>query len=244
MKRFLILTVAAGVLLFASSVFGQNTNMYFNGGTQGDVYCGGSEGCVYTGYYDGSINGVNVGPGQAGGPGMICDDYNDTIYSGEHWTANGIQVSTLNASNIGETLFGGGVGGVGGVQIYTELAYVVNQMFTTNPSTAQLSAFSQALWFITGGVSLSQIGGTSSLAYQYYQAALAFFQGGGSLSQFANLWLYTPNPRGPNEAQEMWGMVAVPEGGQALMYLLAAGASCFGAIFLRRQNGLINFKRT
>jgi hypothetical protein len=236
-KKFLLGVTALGFLSFACSAFGQNTNMYFNGGTQGDVYCGGSEGCVYTGYYDGSINGVNVGPSQPGGPGMICDDYQDNISSGEQWTANGIQASTLNASNIGQTLFGAGVAGVSGIQIYTELAYLVNQMFTTTPTTAQLSAYSQALWYITGGVTLAQIGGTTGQAYQDYLAALSFFKNGGSLSQFANLWLYTPNPRGPNEAQEMWGLVAVPEGGAALMYLLLAGASCFGAILLR-QRGL------
>jgi len=232
-NKFPLGVVGVGLLFVVCSAFGQNTNMYFNGGTQGDVYCGGSEGCVYTGFYDGSINGVNV-PSQTGGQGMVCDDYADTVYAGEHWTANGIQASTLNASNIGQTLFGAGVGGVGGIQIYTELAYLVNQMFTTAPTTAQLSAYSQALWYITGGLTLSQIGGTSGQAYQYYLAALSFFNKGGSLSQFANLWLYTPNPRGPNEAQEMWGLVAVPEGGAAIAYLLLAGASCLGAIFLRQ----------
>jgi len=126
MKRFLLLMAAAGFLCFAASAVGQNVNMFFNGGTQGDAFCGGSEGCVATGFYDGSINGVNVGPGQPGGPGMICDDYNDNIYAGEQWTASGIQASTLNASNISQTLFGGGVGGVSGIQIYTELAYLVN----------------------------------------------------------------------------------------------------------------------
>jgi hypothetical protein len=236
MKRILF-SAAVTLIFLASFAAAQNTNMYFNGSTQGDVYCGGSDGCVYTGYYDGSINNVNVGPGQPGGPGMICDDYYDNITSGERWTANGVQVSTLNSSNITQALFGADTfNGYTGVQLYAQLAYVVNQMFTTNPTTAQLSAFSQALWYITGGLTWSSI---STAAQAYVTAAINYASGNNfSLSQYTSLWLYTPNPRGPNEAQEMWGMVPVPEGGAALLYLLLAVASCFGAMFFRRQREL------
>ncbi len=33
----------------------------------------------------------------------------------------------------------------------------------------------------------------------------------------------------------MWGQIPVPEGGAALMYLLLAGVTCFGAIFYSRR---------
>lgn len=230
--------IFAALLCFALPALSQNTNMYFNGGYQGDAYCGGSEGCVATGFYDGTINGVQVGPGQPGGPGMICDDYNHNIYAGESWTANGINAATLNVNNIGQTEFGSFLGGgTAALQGYTELAYLVNQMFTIGPgNSAAQSALSQAIWFITsGGSSTANQGGVlTGLALTYYNMAVAFLTGGGNLSDFANLWIYTPSPNdGP---QEMWSLVAVAEGGTALMYLLLAGASCFGAMFFRSRN--------
>src|SRR5271169_2944635 len=134
MKKIL-LSMSAVFLLSMSSAFAQvgNVPMYFNGGWQGNVWSGGPEGSVATGFYDGSINNVNVGPGQTS-PGMICDDYYDNITSGEHWMATGYQVSTLNAGNIGQTLFGNAnwsavVSGWTGIQGYQALAYLVNDMF-------------------------------------------------------------------------------------------------------------------
>jgi hypothetical protein len=229
MKKTALLMIAAALLFLVPSVLGQNTTMYFNGGYQGTNWTYGSE-TVGTGFYDGSINGVQVGPGQPGGLGMICDDFNDNVYPGESWTANGINAASLNSSNIGQTLFGTSIG----LQGYTEVAYLVNQMFTTNPDGATQAAFSEAIWALTGGVLPSKLTGQ---ALTFYNTAISLYTSGKiSLSQFANLWIYTPNPRGPNEAQEMWGLVAAPEGGAALAYLLLAGLSCYGAMFLRRRS--------
>jgi len=229
--------VWAGVILctalcFALPALAQNSTLSFNGGYQGAVWCGGSEGCVATGFYDGSINGVQVGPGQPGGPGMICDDYNHNIVAGENWTANGIDVANLNSSNIDSTQFGKQLG-TSAIQVYTELAYLVNQMFTTNPNATNQAFYSEALWYLTGGVTQGQIQNTQ--AWAYVQAAIAFFNNGGSLSQFANLMLYTPTNQGSTGPQEMWGEVAALEGGAAWTYLLLAGVACFGAVFFRRQ---------
>src|SRR5581483_7890487 len=143
--RFLPVALLAicGVVPTASA---QNTNMYADGGYQGNVWCGGPEGCVATGFYDGSINGVGVGPSRPGGPGMVCDDYFDDTNPGEHWTADGINVAALNSVNIGaQTLFGSLIGMTG----YAELAYLVNQMFTTNPNSALQASYSEALWYLT-----------------------------------------------------------------------------------------------
>jgi hypothetical protein len=229
MKRMVFLMVAAALLLLVPSVFGQNTTMYFNGGYQGSNWTYGSE-TVGTGFYDGSINGVQVGPSQSGGPGMVCDDFNDNIHSGETWTANAINASALNSSNIGQTLFGASIGLTG----YTELAYLVNQLFTTpNPSGATQAAYSEAIWALGGGLAASSLTGQ---ALTFYNSAKSMYASGQiSLAQFANLWIYTPNPQGPGEAQEMWGLVAVPEGGAAMLYLLLAGVSCFGAMWVRSR---------
>jgi len=225
MKKSVFLLVAAA-LLFVPSVLGQNTNMSFNGGYQGSNWTYGNE-TVGTGFYDGSINGVQVGPGQSS-PGMICDDFRDNIYSGETWTANAISASTLT-SNIGHTLFGGL-----GVAVYQQVAYLVYQMFTTSPNADTQAAYSQAIWALTNsGVDPSKLTG---LALTFYNGV----KGGSEIlssSQLASLWIYTPTVPGGNNAQEMWGMVPVPvpEGGAALGYLFMAGICCFGAVFLRSR---------
>jgi len=229
MKRASFSIVAAALLFMVPSVFGQKTSMYVNGSYQGNNWTYGGKTSA-TGFYDGSINGVQVGPGQPGGLGMICDDFKDNVYAGEHWTANAINASSLNSSNISQLLFGG-VGGIG-LAGYTEVAYLVNQMFTTNPNAATQTAYSQAIWALTNsGVSYSAL---SAAAKTLYNTAISMCTHGQiSLSQFKNLWIYTPTVRGSGEAQEMWGLVPVPEGGTALAYLLLAAISCFGAMRLR-----------
>lgn len=220
-----LLAISVLITLFVSSAVGQSPNLYFNGKTQGNKYCGGPDGCVATGFFDGSINGVDVGPGQPGGPGMISDDYNAQLQKGENWAATGIQVSSLNAGNVGaDTLFGSKIG----IKGYAELAYLVNLMFTTNLSGSQLSAYSQALWYITGGLSWSEL---NSAARSLVNAAVAYAKKDGySLAQYADLWLYVPNAKGA----EVWGLVDAPEGGTAFLYLVLSGVSCLAAVFLGR----------
>ena len=158
MKRILLLAVGVAFLFSISSAFAQvcNVPMYFNGGHQGNDWNNGPEGGVATGFYDGSINNVNVGPGQSS-PGMICDDYYDNITAGEHWTATGYQVSasSTNPTTINNTLFGSAMGwltvfGISGLQGYAALAYLANDMFTNGVGNPALqSSISQALWYLT-----------------------------------------------------------------------------------------------
>lgn len=208
-----------------------NVPMSFNG-TYSAIACVGSDGCVGAGLYGGTINGVNVGSGQLV-PGMICDDYADHITTGETWTASGVQVSSLNSSNIAAlTLFGGGVGSgansLTGMQVYTAVAYLANLMLTS-PGTVNQAAISSAIWFITSGQTLT---GLTSAAQSYVTQALNSTT---PLSAYTDLYVYMPTPKGPGEAQEMFSMVAVPEGGTALSYLLLTGLCCFGAIRFRSK---------
>ena len=244
MMRRILFSLLGFCLLFGCSAFANgNTQMYFNGGYQGSDWAGGPEGDVATGFYNGSINGTNVGPGQTS-PGMICDDYYDNVFSGEHWTATAYQVSTLNAGNIGQdTLFGsaagwGSVFGISGLQGYSALAYLVSDMFTNGVGNAGLqSSISQALWYLTSaavgrGFSLASL---DSQAQSLVTAALA--HSNISLSTYSGLWLYT-QPFDPNGPQEMWGQVpvpTVPEGGAAALYLLLAGLACVGAVWQSRR---------
>jgi hypothetical protein len=109
-------------------------------------------------------------------------------------------------------------------------------MFTTNPSSAQQSSISQALWYLTSlaagrGFSLASLDSTAQGLVAYVEN----INNDPALSTYSGLWLYTLpfNPAGP---QEMFGQIPVPEGGAAFLYLLLAGLTCFGAmLYVRRQ---------
>jgi hypothetical protein len=215
--------VVLALSLVPFSAAQSNVSVSFNG-SYSAVSCIGPEGCVGAGLYGGTINGVNVGSGQSV-PGMICDDYFDNITSGQTWTANGISVASLTSGNIGSlTLFGAAIG----ISGYTEVAYLANLMLTsTGLSSTQQGAISEAIWFITSG---GKSGSLGSVALGYYNAAIAALKTT-SLTQYGNLYLYVPS--GFPRPQEMWSLVAVPEGGTALSYLLLAGICCFGAMRFR-----------
>jgi hypothetical protein len=225
-KRAAFITVVA-FALWGSSALAQNSNFSFNGTSQGSTYCGGQYGCVDTGFLDGSVNGVNVGPQSPGNPGMICDDYQKNLNVGQHWSASGIDVASLNSGNIGgDTLFGKNIG----LQGYAAMAYLVNQMFSSNLNGSQQLAFSQALWYISGGLNWNQLNVTARALVLL--ATLYVDTNGDSLSQYSNLWLYASKSGGG----EMWSRVSVPEGGTVAGYLLLVMTSCIAAMFVRRRS--------
>jgi len=235
MKKILLLTATVGLLLLASSAFGQEIiQMTFSGWDNQSWDSGG------TGFYYGSVNGTPVGPGYAS-PGYLCDDFTDEIYIPESWQANAYNVSALLSNwgtMSGDTFFGGKVGEAG----YLEMAYLVEASFQGTLGNifagATANDVSEVLWCITGGPTncYSGSGGMSAAAWKLWQYVQANYQTF-TASEFANLWLYVPTcTQGSSGCQqEMWGEVAVPEGGAALMYLLLAGVSCFGAMFLRSR---------
>jgi len=231
MKRALVFVVAAWVLLIVPSAFGQQqVPMYFDG-WDGNSWDGGG-----TGFYYGSINGTPVGP-SGSSPGFLCDDFNDHIYNPEGWTAAAYNVSTLltNWGSLGSNTFFGSTVGYNG---YLEMAIAVEQAFSTSPLFGvSADDVSEVLWCITGGPgSYCSSGKMSPAAYALWQWVLnPANYGKYSASSFANLWLYVPTSYNQDRPQEMWGDIPVPEGGTALGYLFLAGASCFGAIFLRRN---------
>lgn len=231
---FLLITAAAFVYMVPTAVGQTSVPMSFDG-YYSAVSCAGPEGCVGAGLYGGTINNVNVGPGNQV-PGMICDDYFDNIYTGETWTANGVSAGSLTAGNIGSlTLFGAAMGAAA-IQDYTEIAYLVSQMFFANPTQPQQAAISEAIWYISSG-GKSNSGTPSTTESGYLTAALTAWNNGQgvTLGQYGNLYIFTPTPQGPGEPQEMWSLVSVPEGGSALGYLFLAGLCCFGAIFMRSR---------
>ena len=60
MKRILLLTIGAAVLLSVSFAFGQNTTVQFTGATYGNNWNG-----FGTGFYSGTFNGVAAVPGSS-----------------------------------------------------------------------------------------------------------------------------------------------------------------------------------
>jgi hypothetical protein len=225
--------VGSMALSFALPAFGQQSVTVNLNNVNGDpiVTVGGET--VYAGVYGGTstLSGSN--------PGIICDDFNDNVTVGESWTATAFQVSTLGSSTnpITNVLFGSGTPGYQnvGIAAYAAMAYLVELSFKSAGNPTLQGEISEAIWSITDpGLSGT---GNGTAAYNLVQQAEAYASStGDSLSQYTNLVIYTPStPLGkPNQPQEMWS--TVPEGGAASIFLLLAGASCFGAMFFKYRN--------
>jgi hypothetical protein len=232
----------AGVSLFGLGlpVMGQQVvSVQFTGGYS--TTFANSDGDFGAGIYTGTING-------ASSPGIICDDYNDEITSGETWNAHAYQASSLASGNIGNTLFGNSIGLTG----YAELGTLVSMMFGNTPNSyggitgITQSEIASAIWDITtpGGIK-----GLDSTAKALVAAVELSFAGNTNkatayLATLTNLWILTPAQLtgiGNGEPQEMWTeSLSVPEGGAALLYLLLAGFSCFGTMFYSRKRAVNN----
>jgi hypothetical protein len=217
--------------------FAQQVTVDFTGGYS--TTWGNSSGDYGAGIYSATINGA---PSSSG---IICDDFKDDITSGETWKANAYQASSLASGNLGNTMFGNTIGLTG----YAEVATLVSMVFSGGSSYGGVTGISQAelasaIWYITapGGIQ-----GLDSKALALVKAVEAAFGSNTSaatkyLATLTNLWILTPANLGPGEPQEMWTEgLNVPEGGAAFMFLLLAGASCVGAMFIRyRQRMAVN----
>jgi hypothetical protein len=218
---------------------GQQVTLEYTGNAN-DIY----------GDYPGTVNGNPTY--------IVCDDWYDHVYTDVPWQATPISAASLNISNIQSTLFGlGGDGNIltpaQGVQLYTELAYLANVLLTapgqptaqTNPNATILTVggvnysstdVAEAIWNLTspyqsflGGP--TNFGGNSATLDTYVEGLAS----GGSiqLSQYSNLFIYAPIPDTQGGVQEMWSL---PEGGTTLLYLLLAGAACFGTMLFVSTN--------
>jgi hypothetical protein len=241
----------AGAALFCCglpAVAQQIDSVTFTGGYTGlfaitsGPYAGWDAGA---GVYTATINGQSS-------PGIICDDFNDEITSGETWNANAYQVSTLVSNGtLNSTLFGKAIG----VQGYAEVAVLVSALFTYPNGVGGITPgeLSSAIWDITTPGGITGLDSTAKSLVSYVEGLFGVGSGSTSaqitaatnyLASLTDLWVLTPNPLtgvGSGEPQEMW-TIAVPEGGAALMYLLLAGLSCFGAMFInarRRTEGFV-----
>ena len=210
------------------------------------------------GTYPGIVNGQTTT--------ILCDDDTDNVIDNETWNVTALQASTLTASNIGQTLFGGRIIKAGGstpadiaasdaaaLTLYTQVAYLANALLTSSNQPSTFNAFqdlytigtnsvaandiSYAIWALTSGIGTGYSANTA-LVYNYVTTNTLPL-----LSTYTNLWIYTPNPPSGytqnsfgSEPQEMWGTLNAPEGGASLLYLLLAGAACFGAMVFSSRN--------
>jgi hypothetical protein len=246
----LAVLASAALLCSGTAAFGQeDVTIDFTGVANYNVQALGA----YAGYYTGSVNGT------AENPGFICDDYNNEIFlPDESWQATALSFSSLvsggsvDLATLDTTLFGGTIGLSG----YAAIANLASQMATavTMPNSTQLQAdISAAIWYIG---SVNSVAPNTTVPFSSLDAGaqalvnemLALYGPLGSDTDAAaiaelessSLWLYTPtgayiNPAGDPFPQEFIGNVSVPEGGAALLYLLLAGTTCFGALFMNKR---------
>jgi hypothetical protein len=243
------LAAIAGSVLFCSVLpaFGQTVvAVDFTGGYS--TTFDNSDGDFGAGVYTAKINGGSS-------PGIICDDFKDEVTSGEKWNAKAYEASSLASINpatgqpyVDSTLFGKTVGLSG----YAEVAVLVSMMFGNTPNSyggitgITQSELASAIWDITtpGGIS-----GLDLKARALVAVVELTFSGNTSLATkylatLTNLWILTPDPLtgvGSGEPQEMWTEgLSMAEGGTTLMFLLLAGVTCFGAMFLKYRGRLGN----
>ncbi|MGB6830641.1 MAG: hypothetical protein WBE41_21520 [Terracidiphilus sp.] len=230
--------IGLAVLFFGLPAFGQTsiTLTGVNGSYSAGDLCSTQSGCeqVYTGQYYATVNGANSP--------IICDDFNHNVTIGETWNANAINTSALTSTNITGLEFGGGANGQTVFQVYAEVADLVSETFALNNGTGTFGGLtgvtgtdlSEAIWEITTGGGITGLSNNAKALVTYVeglfgsdssQAALSYLNG-------LNLWILTPSPN--NGPQEMWAL-NVPEGGEALMYLLLATLFCGGAFFMRNR---------
>jgi len=187
---------------------------------------------VYVGPYSGTVNGQSAQ--------IICDDFSHDSYLNESWTANVTDFSNLASSSIPIWKGAGNA-----LTLYADAAWLATQMMSVpiNQNTGTTEGYlAYALWSLfnpnaLNGLTQSQIAGVD--------AWLAKIPTGLTPSQFANFFIYTPDLTKPITCsggtcptappQEFLGFISAPEGGAALLYLLLAAISCFGAILLRHR---------
>ena len=237
--------LAAFVIFCAGlSAFGQVpiTLTGVNGSYSAQDLCSSGAGCeqVYTGIYYATVNNV-------ANTGIICDDFNHNVTTGETWNAAAINTSALTANTttgaISGVQFGAGVNGQTGAVVYAEVADLVSEIFSLNNGTGTFDGLtvtgtdlSEAIWDITTN---GHITGLSSTAAALVKCVEGIFgsdstQAAISYLNSLNLWILTPSP--DNGPQEMWtANMSVPEGGAAFLYLLLAALFCSWALFVRNR---------
>lgn len=220
-----LLGVGLAMLLFVvPCAFGQGSvNITMNSG--GPYVMNG----VYVGAYTATVNGQSSQ--------VICDDWSDDTYLNESWTAN-----VTNFSNLGSSKTPMWSGNSNAPTLYADAAWLATQMLAPANQNANTQGYlAYALWSLFNPSALNGLSSSQLKGVNYW---LGMIPAGLTPSEYANFFIYTPDLTksitcggGPCQTappQEFLGF-SVPEGGAALVYLLLAAASCFGAIVVRHR---------
>lgn len=239
MKRVLLLTITVGLLLFANFAFCQDPQLTLNSPPSNNSLDG-----IYTGQYS-FTNNTSGGTLQ-----MTCDDFADE----QNYNETNFNVTTGLLGSLSNTMYGN-LGNA--VQLYEEAAYLVLNGVLGNIGNTQ-SYYNYAVWAVfqpqavltwltnagdnaacaaVFGYKTCASVNLSALTSGYLYTAQQNYGSG----NYSSISIYTPVGcagtdggacGGTNPGQEF---IMVAEGGAALLYLLLAGLSCFGAMFLRRS---------
>lgn len=189
--------------------------------------------------------------------GVICDDIKDTVYLNTTHTYNAFSANSLIAS-------GGGIWGPN-QNLYAAAAYLVLQVYSTTGTAQEYASWALWSLFDPtdalndmNGHNADQTGCNTIFGANAWNGshctagahnggliATALANGFSAFQQgaFNNLVVYVPKNAGLSgwcttpgscDSQEFWGQ-RVPDGGSALLYLVIAGAACFGTMFRNRS---------
>ncbi|MGH9605784.1 MAG: hypothetical protein ACRD3N_08790 [Terracidiphilus sp.] len=183
---------------------------------------------------DGSTK--SVGPYRVridGGPlqKFVCDDYAGDIVNGETWTATEVKVASITTSNIDS--LGLKFASTIGIKGYAEIGLLVEDMLSGHSGFTD-AELSSAIWYITSdNSSVVKFGALDTKAQALVLYVKVLFAGpNGSLLAQDALAHETGLDILTNSSGHQEGWVSTAEGGAALLYLLLAFGSCFGAIVL------------
>lgn len=199
---------------------------------------------------DNILDGIYVGPYAAnnlttgGTAQVICDDFKDN----SDFTPTTYTVNTISS-------LGNAIWGAGSVKLYEEAAWLA--LGLVNQTGTEQGYYSYAVWAVFDPTDVAKWltshndSGACNAVFgsgAWYSGACTPTKGSGGLlataavqnlspSQLASVLILTPNgcTSGPGTCPEQEFFEIVADGGTAVMYLLLAGAVCFGAIRFRSK---------
>jgi len=242
----------AAVLVFAPAAFAQ-TSMTLTGVGNGYVVNNSTAAYNFGVYVDPYTATITSPTSTQTNVPVICDDWSDNSYVNATWN---VSVGSISSAGLtGTPLFGASLGSAGQLQLYQELAYLStmllqvynNTSLTTNQQAADQAGISFAIWNLTYGLGpntdtahpplgfLNTSGDSAAItAYNNAMTSLNNAIATDNLGGVYAFQILTPNPEGPNEAQEF--LVQAPESSTVIMF----GADMLGllavAFYFRRRS--------
>jgi hypothetical protein len=221
--RICLLVVAATLLCFAPSAFGQATLTLVNGGND-----------AMGGAYVGPYNFTLTNGSQSQQLQLICDDAASEVYAGESW-----QFTTATLPSLTNVKFSG----PNQTQGYEEIAWLVQQMYANIGNAQTVGDIQWAIWDIFDpGVSSDdpwgQIGSTDQSNIQNW-LSLAGLPSNYSAGNYSDIVIYTPvlgtQPQQFGGPQEYFGMnTPIPTPEPSTLLMLGLGLMALGWMARRK----------